>query len=144
MPSGSPDGFEITALLCDAAQVVGGKLFILGGGWDRILNPSQPTSMALALVIHVPWNRANERHQVTAALVTEDSGPVRPQPAADPIRVEGQFEIGRPVGTRPGSSLSVPLAINVAPILLQSGGYRWEIAIDGAIHETLPFQVGGG
>jgi len=40
---------KITLLLCDSAQAVGGKLYILGGGWNIISPPPGPT----AVVLHV-------------------------------------------------------------------------------------------
>src|SRR6266571_4797007 len=46
-------------LLCDAAQAIGGKLFILGGGWSKVWGPG-PYVFALAVQLWLPWNQANE------------------------------------------------------------------------------------
>ncbi len=141
MLAGGSQEFEVTALLCDAAQVAAGKLFVLGGGWDRILVPNVPTATAVALIITVPWHRANERHQLRATLLTQDGGEVRQQPGGPPVRFEGLFEVGRPPGTPQGAALLVPIAISVPHTAFQPGGYRWEIAVDGNVLRTLAFHV---
>ena len=48
-------------LLADSAQAVGGKLYILGGGFDRINMPTIPFShrFDLAMLIEVPWIATN-------------------------------------------------------------------------------------
>ena len=67
-----------TLLLCDYAQEVGGKLYILGGGWS--IYRGAPVTMGLAVKIAVPWDAANIPHDFSARLVTEDGGdPVLPQ-----------------------------------------------------------------
>ncbi len=65
---------KVTMLLADAAQAVEGKLYILGGGWS-IIGP-EPTPMAFAIKIEVPWTEANIRHQLRVALYDEDGQPV--------------------------------------------------------------------
>ena len=51
---------KLTMLLADAAEAVGGKLYILGGGWS-ITGP-QPTPSAIAIKIDVPWDQTNKVH----------------------------------------------------------------------------------
>ena len=51
---------DVTLLLADAAQVVDGKLYVLGGGL-QLLGP-RPQPVSIGLLIHVPWDRANTRH----------------------------------------------------------------------------------
>ena len=72
-------------MLADAAQEVGGKLYILGGGWS-VTGP-MPTPMAIALKIEVPWDRTNEKHELLLELLDEDGNPVRvPEPTTSPWR----------------------------------------------------------
>ena len=104
---------KTTVLLCDHAQEVAGKLYVLGGGWS--IYRGTPVTMGLAVKIAVPWDSANLPHDFVARLVTEDGGdPVLPQPegGAAPSRVEfqGRFEAGRPAGLAPGSELDAPFA----------------------------------
>ncbi|MDQ3354462.1 MAG: hypothetical protein M3507_08295, partial [Actinomycetota bacterium] len=61
---------KVTMLLADAAQAVGGKLFILGGGWS-VTGPG-PAPMAMAIKIEVPWDRTNQRHHWALDLIDQD------------------------------------------------------------------------
>ena len=131
-------------MLCDHAQEVAGKLYVLGGGWS--IYRGSPVTMALAVKIAVPWDAANTPHTFVARLVTEDGGdPVLPGPdgesAATPIQFEGQFEAGRPPGLTPGSDLDAPFAVNIAGLPLPAGRYEWHVAIDGEISDRVPFSV---
>src|SRR3989304_5729195 len=60
---------KVTMLLADAAQAIGGKLYILGGGWS-VTGP-HPTAAAIAPQIEGPWDEANR--------------PPRPPPRAEPF-----------------------------------------------------------
>ena len=77
----------------------------------------------------MPWDRANISHQWRLDLLDEDGHQV---PSADnPVHVAGRFEAGRPAGLRPGTPLSVPLAINFATLPLEPGrSYTWQLSID--------------
>ncbi len=121
-------------LLADAAQAVNGKLYILGGGWS-VAGPD-PTAMALAIKIEVPWDRANVKHPWRLELLDSDGGPVElpspPDGTLQPVRIEGELEAGRPPGMKPGTPLDVALAFNVGPIPLPPGGrFVWRLSITG-------------
>jgi hypothetical protein len=136
---------KATVLLCDHAQEVGGKLYVLGGGWS--IYRGTPITMALAIKIDVPWDEGNQPHEVVARLVTEDGGdPIVPGPDGsepEPRRIEfqGRFEAGRPAGLVPGTDLDAPLAINIANLPLGAGRYEWRVMIDGEHADRLPFAV---
>ena len=123
---------KVQMLLCDAAQAVNGKLYILGAGWN-IIGPD-PTPSAIAFQIEVPWDQANRKHRLKVALLSDDGQPVLlPTPAggSNPAEVTAGFEVGRPPGLRPGSPLSVVLAINVGPIALKPDSrYEWRCHIN--------------
>jgi hypothetical protein len=115
-------------LLADAAQVVDGKLYVLGGGLQAIGPNPQP--VAIVLWIQVPWDRANRKHDWQLELLDEDGMPVLHQDR--PILVAGQFEAGRPPGATPGTPLPVPVAITFTALPLAGGrSYSWRLAIDG-------------
>jgi hypothetical protein len=125
---------RVTLLLADAAQAVTGKLYVLGGGWS--LTGPDPAPMALAIKIEVPWDRANMKHRWRLELLDGDGAPVDvpsgPERTQQPLRIEGEFEAGRPAGLRPGTPLDVTLALNLAPLPLAPGGrYVWRLSIDG-------------
>lgn len=126
-------------LLCDAAEAVNGKLYLMGGGWSHLYAPSRPVNMALAILIAVPWNRANEKHSVRAVLVTEDGDPA--EIAGNPIALEAGFEVGRPVGLSPGTPLNTAMVFNAAGLVLEAGGYVWELYIGGDRVAQAPFHV---
>jgi len=127
-------------LLCDGADAVGGKLYVLGGGWSQIVIPNVPVNMALAVKLSVPWDRANEPHAVVARLVDSDGNPV--EIADTEVRAEAEIETGRPPGLKPGTSLDAPFVVNFPAVALDSGGYVWELEIDGEVEARAPFQVG--
>lgn len=131
-------------LLADAAQVVGGKLYILGGGWS-LIGPD-PTPMAIVLKIDVPWDQANVRHSLKLALLDDDGKPfIVPTPTGDrPVELTADFEAGRPPGLKPGTPLGVPLAINIGPLPLKPDtGYVWQCSVDDHTAEDwrLPFTT---
>ncbi|MFI5361272.1 MAG: DUF6941 family protein [Elusimicrobiota bacterium] len=122
---------KVTMMLADSAQAVGGKLYILGGGWS--LTGPLPSPSAIAVLVSVPWNETNRRHRVKVELVDADYRPVLvPTPEGDkPLAISGDFEVGRPPGIIPGSSIEVPFAFNIGPIPLQPDRrYVWKLTID--------------
>lgn len=134
--------FQVTMLLADAAQAIDNKLYILGGGWS-VLHAHIPT--ALAILIKVPWDQANRRHQLHLELVDSDGKPVEiAGPLGDqPVAIQNEFEVGRPPGMTPGTSIDLALAINLGPLPLTNGRYEWRLAVGEESHEDwrLPFQV---
>ncbi|MFV2039500.1 MAG: hypothetical protein ACC660_04600 [Acidimicrobiales bacterium] len=121
-------GIVVNLLLCDAAQVAAGRLSLLGGGLT-VIGP-KPQPMAMAIHISVPWDRANVRHGWELELVDEDGHPVHIKDV--PVVARGHFEAGRPAGLRPGSSLAVTLAINLAPIPLAPGrAFQFRFSVEG-------------
>jgi hypothetical protein len=104
---------KVTMLLADSAQVSEGKLFILGAGWS-VTGPA-PAPSAVALLIDVPWDETNVSHHWRLDLVDSDGNPlIIPTPEGEqPLVIEGQFEVGRPPGIARGSSIGMPLAINL-------------------------------
>jgi hypothetical protein len=134
---------KTTLLLCDHAQEVAGKLYVLGGGWS--IYRGSPVTMALAVKIGVPWDAANIPHDFSARLVTEDGAdPVLPTgegSAATPIEFQGRFEAGRPAGVAPGSELDAPFAVNISGLPLPPGRYEWQVSIDAELVDRVAFTV---
>jgi hypothetical protein len=130
---------DVTMLLCDAAQEVGGKLYVLGGGWSVQRQPNVPTNMALAIKIAVPWDQTNRPISLRAVLMTEDGEEV--DGGEGPIFAEGQATVGRPPDVKPGTPIDLPVALTFAGVALPPGGYRWELHIDGTMVASNPFRV---
>ena len=131
-------------LLADAAQAVGGKLYVLGGGWS-VIGPGR-ASMAIAMKIDVPWDQTEVRHRWVLDLLDQDGQPVRtstPEGERD-VRITGNFEVGRPPGVAEGSPIDLPLAIAIGPLSLPPATRCvWRLAIDGTTRPDwqLPFDV---
>jgi hypothetical protein len=118
---------DVVMLLADSAQVADGKLYLLGGGL-QLIGP-QPQPVGLGLLIYVPCDRANIKHEWKLELLDEDGVPVLHNDM--PVIVAGQFEAGRPPGWQPGTPMLVPLAINFSALPVQPGRrYSWRLAVD--------------
>lgn len=127
-------------LLCDSAQSIGGKLFILGGGWSMIKKTDQPMTMALAVKLSIPWSQANERHRIEARLMTSDGGEVENE--GNGVRADGEIEVGRPPGLKQGTPLDAAFVLTFQGLSLDPGGFVWELRTrEDAVLARAPFQV---
>ena len=76
-----PDKITLDYLLvADGAQVVGGKLYLLGGGWDRLTVPQLPGRPAMpfsvAVGVNVPWSLTNRKMSFSIDVHDTDGGHV--------------------------------------------------------------------
>ena len=133
-------------LLADFAQVADGKLTVVGGGWS--LTGPELVPFGIALLIQVPWDRANLRHLMRLELLDADGQPVSldmDEGGEQPVVFfdDLPFEVGRPPGLKPGTYLDFPVAVNSAPLPLDPGTYEWRLTIDGQADPDwrLPFTV---
>lgn len=130
---------QVTVLLCDAAESVGGKLYILGAGWSQML-ADNPTNMSLAIKLLVPWNRTNETITVRASLVDEDR-----EETVDlgkgPLMAEAGVEMGRPPGLRQGAPLDASFVLNFPGMTLPQGGYVWKIEVNDSEKARILIQA---
>jgi len=100
------EGTTIDFLLtADFAEVVQGKVYIMGAGWDKFAPPTYPAVMRIGLAagIRVPYLESNVPHHLSVTLRSGDG--------EDLFKIEGDLETGRPAGSR-GESVLVPLAVN--------------------------------
>lgn len=131
-------------ILCDAAQVADGKLYILGGGWSLVGPDPVPT--AVAMKIDVDWSEVDRPHHWELFLLDEDGQAVLAQTPQGPqaVEIRGDFEVARPDSVPEGSPVDVALALNFGPLPFEGGHrYTWRLAIDGEFHEdwSLPFST---
>lgn len=126
-------------MLCDWAEELNGKLYVMGGGWNRV-GTAQPTTVCLAVLIRVPWDQANQRHSIRARLVTDDGEPFVVE-EGKPLEIEGQMEVGRPPGLRPGTPLNAPMALRFQGLQLPPGAYSWRFEVDGTELAHVPFEA---
>lgn len=130
---------DVTLLLSDYAEAVNGKLYVMGGGWNVLFAPGQPVTMSVAAVLAVPWDRTNQSHDLMLELITDDGAAVEIE--GQPVQVSGEFEVGRPPGIKPGSSLNAPFVWTFAGLVLDAGGYEWKLKIGGEPVASRPFAV---
>jgi Family of unknown function (DUF6941) len=137
---------KVTMLLADYANVADGKLTVVGGGWS--LTGPDPVPFGIAILVHVPWDQANQRHVLRLELLDADGAPVlvETDDGDEPVVFfdDVEFEVGRPAGLKPGTALEFPLAVNSAPLPLEPGQrYEWRLSLDGETDDDwrLPFTV---
>ncbi|MCI0440505.1 MAG: hypothetical protein L0177_15440 [Chloroflexi bacterium] len=123
-------------ILADAAQVVNQKLYLMGGGWNRITVQRLPPiqhQMAVALAIKVPWARTNERHDLELE-VADGDGLIL-------TKINGQFEVGRPPGTPPGQPLRTQVAFGMILEIRKIGTFEITARVNGEVSRQVPFYV---
>jgi len=114
-------------MVADAAQSIGGKVYVLGGGWDRILLPEVPgrpiVPFSVAAGLAVPWHMTNRKLSFSIDLRDADGRMVE-------TLVAGEVEVGRPPGLRPGASQAVHLAGPANPEFPAEGRYVIACSVD--------------
>ena len=128
-------------ILADAAQVVWNKLYLLGGGWDKLtVNSKFPADQrcAMALSLKVSWNETNQKHTFEIEILSEDRAT---EEQKSMIKVGGQFELGRPPGISQGQEQRFQLALDLN-LKIDSPGTKIIIArIEGQEMRRLCFDV---
>jgi hypothetical protein len=126
-------------ILADHAEIVGGKLYLMGGGWDRLtVNSGFPITkpVGLAAACRVPWNETNQPQNVEIEIQTDDGASVG--------KVNAQFEVGRPPGMKAGQDQRFQLAANLPLTLAGPGSYVIVARVEGQEAERVPFNVMAG
>ena len=110
-------------LVADRAEVVNGKLYLMGGSWDRIQPPQFPHRMMLgiALGVRIPFAYTDDQHTVAIELLHDDTRM---------IGFEAKLATGRPPGMA-GMDMLVPLAFNIPIAIPGEGQVTLRAAIDG-------------
>jgi len=119
-------------MLCDAAQVADGKLYILGGGWTMTVAGVAP--MAIAMRLELAWSEAPNPHHWELVL-QDDSGEqvtIESTEGPQPVEIRGDFQLGTPQGLPLGSDVPLNLAVTIGPLPLPANArYQWRLFIDG-------------
>lgn len=130
---------DATLMLADHAEALNGKLYINGGGWTNLWAPDMPVNFSLAIILHVPWDQANTKHDLLIELL--DGNGDRFEFNGQSVVIPQQFEVGRPPGTKPGSSLDTPISWTFNGLQLPADGYEFKLSIDGEPIASRPFVV---
>ena len=124
------------AILADAAQAVGGKIFILGGGWNIFRSVNYPTPVQLAVAIGIGFepNEIGVAYPVKIAIADEAGVPVVPE-------MSGQIETGQLTPEFPrGLAVKLPVAWNVNFAVPRAGRYAIVITV-GSARADLSFDA---
>ncbi len=120
--------FEALALFtADHAVVENGKVYVNGGFWDTIRQPSYPAQVwvSLVAVIKVPSRAFLENHRVLVEMVDADEERL-------PLRIEGNVRVGPAPHMNPGEPSTLPLAFPLNGLTLERAGDYWFVlSVDG-------------
>jgi len=143
-------------MLCDFAEVSGGKLFISGAGVNLVGTAASeaphPVNISLAIMVRIPWTATNHQHRLTIELVEEtDTGRLRipineilPPGAdeADKGMIFALFNAGRSPTMVVGELTLMPVALPMFGLPLPSlGSYSFSISLDGTEVDKVSFRV---
>lgn len=123
-------------LLADRAEVLNGKLYMMGGAWDRrnIRDIAAPVPLSIVVGVLIPWNLTNEPHQLRLRIEDEDGNPVPPE-------VEATVNVGRPVNATQGQSFRATAVINNRWNLPRYGTYRVAASVAGHGEKRVTFYA---
>lgn len=150
----SPMDFEALALFtADHAAVENGKVYVNGGFWDVLTQPSYPAQVSISLVavIKVPSTAYLEDHRVTVEMVDADEVRL-------PLKIEGNVRVSAAPHMNPGEPSTLPLAFPLNGVSIERAGDYWFVlSVNGneltryrirAIHTVpvpqLPFDAPDG
>lgn len=126
-------------ILADAAEVVGSKLYLLGGGWDRLtVHSGFPVVQhcAVAVSVMVGWEETKLAHEFALEVVDQHGNLLS--------AVEAEFEVGRPPGVPAGQSQRWQFATDLELVLEQPGRHAIIAAIGGEEEARQEFEVVSG
>jgi len=127
-----------TTMLADSAQVQGGKLYVLGGGFDTISARSLPVvhrNLTLAMVAEVDPDERHRDLEITIRLVDEDGHPLD-------VEAKGKLRVGAPPNLPPGATSIVPIVSPFHNIQFgEAKGYAFVVEFEGEEIARVRFRV---
>ena len=129
-----------TAMVADAAHVAGGKMYILGGQWDRLTVanfPAQHPAMAVALVLKIEYTEALTNHRLTVELMLDGE----PQD----VKAMGDLRMGHAPTQARGAPSFAPIALPFYGVTFAAPGrYEWVITVGDDQLGRIPIDVASG
>lgn len=127
-------------LLADSAQVVDGKLYVLGGGWNAVhlRGPDDPFDViTVAGRILVPWQRSDRNLDFLISLDHEDSEAMLAAP-----RLWTTLQPQRSPETPQSAETATPFAFKLFGLTFpRAGAYAFVIRHEGEELARTRFQV---
>lgn len=114
-------------LLADNGQLVAGKLYLLGAGFDRIYigdgSAQALVQFVVALQLEIPWSEERRTVLITGALCDADG---------QPLGFEAELHLDAPPGAgTPGTPSMFPALFPLQAVLPGPGRYVVEIRHEG-------------
>jgi hypothetical protein len=134
------DEIQVDAFLADSVTTADGKLYVQGGGWNRLtasLFPAVHDRIAIGLLIRIS-DAAAGNHRFELRMVGPEGNELKLGDSQEgPVS-----RIGGEIRTGSGEDQLVPVAINLNGLTLaRPGDYRFVVSVDGADVKALPFRV---
>jgi hypothetical protein len=123
-------------ILADYAEVINGKLYLMGGGWDRLtVNSGFPVTQqcGIAVSFRVPWSLTNQTHHFELEVADDDGKSL--------VQADGYFEVARPPGSPPGQPQRFQFSMNGPVQFEHPGGYVIIARSDGEEIDRSSFAV---
>ena len=123
-------------ILADRAEAIGGKMYLMGGGFDRVRMTALPgaAQFDVAVGILVGYGETNQQHLFE----------LRCEDAAGNVVVEaprGAIEVGRPPDMVAGSEQRALLVFGGPFAFRAPGDYAWVFVLDGQRQPPTRFRV---
>ncbi|TAK20762.1 MAG: hypothetical protein EPO26_17215 [Chloroflexota bacterium] len=123
-------------VLADRAEAINGKLYMMGGAWDRlgVGDFRQPIMFSIALAVLVPWSMTNQSHKMAITMRDADGNPID-------FRIEASFVTGRPPQLN-GETQRVLLTMPAATVVLPGpGAFVVVVSINGQEMRSVRFAA---
>lgn len=118
-------------MVCEAARLEGGKLFILGGGFSVFSIQTFPERIRLAVACVVDGDQDVGDSALIAIEITQDAGPTVAQ-------VSGQVQVS---GGAPGVPVMVPFVAGLEFDAHAPGSVQVVVSLDGEIEARFPLLI---
>jgi hypothetical protein len=132
---------EVSGFLADSVAVAEGKLYIQGGGWNRIMVGSLPARhdrIGIGLLLRATGG-LHGSHRFELRVLDPDDRELTLGSDGAARRPGGEVTIH---GSPGDDEIVLPLAINLDGMVLERAGrYRLVVAVDGRDRLTLAFTV---
>ncbi len=143
---------EIDAFLADTVDTVNGKIYAHGAGWNMINAQTLPwrqPRIGIGILVRVPYTATNQSHELQIRLQDADGkelqlgGPIATGPDGQPVvRVDAQFNVGRPPHLDPGDDQTLPWSLNFDGLVFEKADqYVFVLSIDGTDIKRLPMWL---
>lgn len=125
------------AFLADSAQILGGKLYAMGGATDRLWAQKVPVAhprMSLVLRFELSAAEVDRAHQLEVIMMDSDGKRV--------AGVSGQLKVGRRPDAESWKPATPLLALDLVNVRFEKFGvYSIEVMVNGSSLKSLPLEL---